>query len=51
MGLKSLAVATGEAEDTIEDVLEPWLIRQGYLARTPQGRVILEAGRAVIHGA
>lgn len=51
VGLKSLAVATGEAEDTIEDVLEPWLIRQGYLARTPQGRVILEAGRAVIHGA
>jgi Holliday junction DNA helicase RuvB len=49
VGLKNLAVAIGEAEDTIEDILEPWLIRQGYLARTPQGRVLLEAGRAVLH--
>lgn len=48
VGLKSLAVATGEAEDTIEDVLEPWLIRQGFLARTPQGRVLLDAGRALL---
>lgn len=48
VGLKSLAVSTGEAEDTIEDVLEPWLIRQGFLARTPKGRVLLEAGRALL---
>lgn len=44
LGLKSLAVAVEEAEDTIEDVLEPWLIRKGYLSRTPQGRVLLDPG-------
>jgi len=44
LGLKSLAVAVEEAEDTIEDVLEPWLIRKGLLSRTPQGRVLLEPG-------
>lgn len=48
VGLKSLAVAIGEAEDTIEDVLEPWLIRQGLIARTPQGRVLLDAGRRLL---
>lgn len=51
LGLKSLAVSTGEAEDTLEDVIEPWLIRQGYLARTPQGRILLEAGRLVLASA
>jgi holliday junction DNA helicase RuvB len=49
LGLKSLAVAIGEAEDTIEDVLEPWLIQQGFLARTPQGRTLLEAGRLLLN--
>ncbi len=44
LGLKNLAVAIDEAEDTLEEVFEPWLIRQGYLARTPQGRVILPLG-------
>jgi holliday junction DNA helicase RuvB len=44
LGLKSLAVAVEEAEDTIEDVLEPWLIRKGYISRTPQGRVLLDPG-------
>jgi len=48
VGLKSMAVAIGEAEDTIEDVLEPWLIRQGFLARTPQGRVLLDPGKALL---
>ncbi|HEX9794738.1 MAG TPA: Holliday junction branch migration DNA helicase RuvB [Planctomycetota bacterium] len=43
-GLKTLAVAVGEAEDTLEDVYEPWLIRQGWIARTPQGRVLQDAG-------
>ncbi len=33
-----------EAEDTVEWVVEPWLIRQGFLARSPQGRVLLENG-------
>jgi Holliday junction DNA helicase RuvB len=39
VGLKSLAVAVGEEVDTIEDVYEPFLIQEGYLMRTPQGRV------------
>ncbi len=44
VGLKSLAVAVGEAEDSLEEVVEPWLLREGYLERTPQGRVLLERG-------
>lgn len=39
VGLDSLAAAIGEARDTIEDVLEPYLIQQGYLQRTPRGRI------------
>lgn len=39
VGLDSLAAAIGEARDTIEDVLEPYLIQQGYLQRTPRGRL------------
>jgi Holliday junction DNA helicase RuvB len=38
VGLENLAAAIGEAADTIEDVLEPYLIQQGFLARTPRGR-------------
>ncbi|MFW5802885.1 MAG: Holliday junction branch migration DNA helicase RuvB [Verrucomicrobiota bacterium] len=39
VGLKTLAVAIGEDITTIEDVYEPFLIQQGYLMRTPQGRI------------
>jgi Holliday junction DNA helicase RuvB len=39
VGLDNLAHAVGEETDTIEDVLEPYLIQQGYLQRTPRGRV------------
>jgi Holliday junction DNA helicase RuvB len=39
VGLDNLAAAIGEERDTIEDVLEPFLIQQGYLMRTPRGRV------------
>jgi len=35
----NLAAAIGEERDTIEDVLEPYLIQQGYLQRTPRGRM------------
>ncbi len=38
-GLDNLAAAIGEARDTIEDVIEPFLIQQGYLLRTPRGRM------------
>jgi Holliday junction DNA helicase RuvB len=39
VGLENLAAAIGEDADTIEDVLEPYLIQQGFLARTPRGRI------------
>ncbi len=39
VGVDSLAAAISEERDTIEDVLEPYLIQQGYIARTPRGRV------------
>jgi Holliday junction DNA helicase RuvB len=39
VGIDNLAAAIGEERDTIEDVLEPYLIQQGYLQRTPRGRV------------
>ena len=42
VGLNSLAVAVGEEPDTIEEVYEPYLIMEGYLNRTPQGRVATE---------
>lgn len=38
-GIESLAAAIGESRDTIEDVLEPYLIQQGFMMRTPRGRV------------
>jgi Holliday junction DNA helicase RuvB len=42
VGIGSLAVAVGEEPDTIEEVYEPFLIQEGYLKRTPQGRVPTE---------
>ncbi len=39
VGLDNVAAAIGEERDTIEDVIEPFLIQQGYLQRTPRGRV------------
>ena len=44
VGVNSLAVAVGEEPDTIEEVYEPYLIMEGYLNRTPQGRVATELG-------
>ena len=43
VGVDNLAAAIGESRDTIEDVLEPYLIQQGYLQRTPRGRVATAA--------
>jgi Holliday junction DNA helicase RuvB len=42
VGLSSLAVAVGEEPDTLEEVYEPYLIMEGYLKRTSQGRVATE---------
>ena len=39
VGVDNLASAIGEERDTIEDVIEPYLIQQGYLQRTPRGRI------------
>jgi Holliday junction DNA helicase RuvB len=39
VGVDNLAAAIGEERDTIEDVLEPYLIQQGFLQRTARGRV------------
>jgi len=39
VGLDNLAAAIGEEKETIEDVIEPYLIQQGYLMRTPRGRI------------
>ena len=43
VGLDNVAASVGEERDTIEDVIEPYLIQQGYLQRTPRGRVATAA--------
>ena len=47
VGVENLAAATGEEKETIEDVLEPYLIQQGFLQRTPRGRIATP--RAYLH--
>jgi Holliday junction DNA helicase RuvB len=42
VGLSTLAVAVGEEQDTIESVVEPFLVRQGLISRTPRGRQATE---------
>ncbi|MBC8206594.1 MAG: Holliday junction branch migration DNA helicase RuvB [Kiritimatiellales bacterium] len=44
VGIGSLAVSVGEEAGTIEEVYEPYLIQEGFLKRTPQGRVVLPRG-------
>jgi Holliday junction DNA helicase RuvB len=46
VGLKTLAISVGEPEETVEDVYEPFLIQQGFLLRTPKGRVATPAAWA-----
>jgi Holliday junction DNA helicase RuvB len=46
VGIGSLAVAVSEEAETIEDIYEPYLIQEGFLHRTPRGRVVTEAGYA-----
>ncbi len=46
VGLSTLAVAVGEETDTIESVVEPYLVRIGFLGRTPRGRVAMPAAYA-----
>ena len=47
LGLKTIAVAVGEEEQTIEDVYEPFLIQEGYVTNTPRGRTLTERGQAL----
>ncbi|GGW74846.1 Holliday junction branch migration DNA helicase RuvB [Alteromonas halophila] len=47
VGLENLAAAIGEEKETIEDVIEPFLIQQGFLQRTPRGRIVSQ--RAYLH--
>jgi len=44
VGLDTLAAAIGEDSGTIEDVYEPYLIKKGFINRTPRGRVVTELG-------
>ena len=44
VGLGTIAIAVGEEADTLEEVHEPFLIQEGYLARTPQGRILTAKG-------
>ena len=45
VGLDTLAAATGEDSGTLEDVYEPYLLKNGLLMRTPKGRVITDLAR------
>ncbi len=47
VGIKTLAAATGDEEDTIEEVIEPYLIQTGLLEKTPRGRIATE--KAYVH--
>ena len=44
VGIENLAAALSEPSDTIEDVIEPYLMQLGFVQRTPRGRVITDAG-------
>jgi Holliday junction DNA helicase RuvB len=46
-GVETLAYAIAEARDAVEDVIEPYLMQQGFIQRTPRGRVA--CGRAYLH--
>ncbi len=48
VGLSTLAIAVGEERETVESVAEPFLVRHGFIARTPRGRVATAAGFAHI---
>jgi Holliday junction DNA helicase RuvB len=48
VGMSTIAVAVGEEAETLEEVHEPFLIQEGYLQRTPQGRVLTSRGYTAI---
>ena len=48
VGLKTIAMNVGEEDDTLENVYEPYLIREGYVSKTPQGRKLTVGGYAAL---
>jgi Holliday junction DNA helicase RuvB len=48
VGMTTIAVAVGEEAETLEEVHEPYLIQEGYLQRTPQGRILTPKGYAAV---
>jgi Holliday junction DNA helicase RuvB len=46
VGLEALAISLGESKATLEDLIEPYLVQQDFLQRTPRGRKITAKGRA-----
>ena len=48
VGMSTIAVAVGEESETLEEVHEPFLIQEGYLQRTPQGRLLTAKGYAAV---
>jgi Holliday junction DNA helicase RuvB len=48
VGIKTIAAAVGEAEDTIEEVFEPHLLRSGFVQKTARGRMVTRKGCAAI---
>jgi Holliday junction DNA helicase RuvB len=48
VGMTTIAVAVGEEAETLEEVHEPFLIQEGYLQRTPQGRILTAKGYAAV---
>ncbi len=48
VGIESLATSLGEERGTLEEVIEPYLIQQGYLYRTPRGRTLTQLGYEVV---
>jgi Holliday junction DNA helicase RuvB len=49
VGLNTLAVAVGEEKDTIEEVYEPFLVQEGFIQRTPRGRITTDRAREHLH--
>jgi Holliday junction DNA helicase RuvB len=47
VGIETIAAALGEPRDAIEEIVEPFLIQQGFIQRTPRGRVL--AAQAYVH--
>ena len=48
VGINTVAVAVNEEPDTLEEVHEPYLIQEGYICRTPQGRMLTEKAWSVL---